>query len=61
MSAGGCSSCGLEWRTKSPGCARHAHFDEIAAVYEFDGKLTREKAERLAVMDMARAVYGGGK
>lgn len=56
MSEGACSSCGLRWREKSPGCERHLIFNERAAFLEWDAKKTRDEAERLAVLAMQRMV-----
>lgn len=56
MTAGACSGCGLPWRERSPGCLRHETWEERAAVIEHDAKKTRDEAERLAVIEMARAV-----
>lgn len=56
MTQGACSACGLPWRERSPGCLRHEIWEERAAVIEWDGKKTRDEAERLAVIEMAKAV-----
>jgi hypothetical protein len=36
-------------------------FEERASVYEYDGNLTRDEAERLAYLELAKAVEGGNR